>query len=252
MKFNTTQLNSLLEYFTSIHLLPVNTQKHLKEMTDTDFVFKDQLSFADCIHLHIKVPNTAFLPHEDILLQGAESQNAKEGYIKYAFPGGYNFIFSSIPVSEEERAGLASFSYPHLDHIGIDIREESEKAYEVYNAIPQIAELHHLPIKKQGGDGKKVYCCHVQVKEKFWVYPQGSTYYEFAFGKLLVSDDIFGCDLRPVNPTLEIAEEALGCCGSSDHKTEINNLSDKSYSESHYKIEDLRKFASIVPFQKEL
>lgn len=251
MKLNISQLSTLLDYFDSIDTLPVNAQKHLKEMTANDFMFRDQLSIAESIHLHIKVPETSSLPNDDIIRRGAEAQNAKEGYIKYAFPGGYNFIFSSIPVSEEERAGLASFSYPHLDHIGIDIREESNTAYEIYNAIPAIAELYQYPVKKQGGEGKKVYCCHVQVNEKYWVYPPGSVHYEFAFGKLLVSTDVFGCDLRPADPNLGIAEEALACCGSSHHD-EAEKTVNNNYSESHYKTDDLKKFGSIVSFQKEL
>ncbi len=69
------------------------------------------------------------LPHTYIPRKGGKPQNAKEGYIKYAFAAGYNFIFSSIPVSQEEKAGLASFKFPYLDYIGIDIRNESDEAY---------------------------------------------------------------------------------------------------------------------------
>lgn len=251
MKFNTNQLNGLLDFFNSADLLPGNAKKYLEEMNDSSFTFYKQLLAADSIHLHIKVADTAALPHDEIMRHGAEAQNAKDGYIKYAFPNGYNFIFSSIPVSEEERAGLATFSYPHLDHIGIDIRDESAEAYDIYNAIPAIATEHEWPVKKQGGEGKKVYCCHVQVNEKYWVYPQQHVYYEFAFGKLLVSEEVFGCDLRPVDPALGIAQESLACCGA-DHKEEADTNANIAYAESHYKTADLKKFGSIVSFQKEL
>src|SRR5438874_477582 len=116
-------LDELTGYFDQLGLLPANAKRHLSEMSQDQFVFKEQLSLAESIHLHIKVIATDDLPNIDIVKRGGEPQNAKEGYIKYAFPHGYNFIFSSIPVSQEEKLGISSYCFPHLDHIGIDIRD---------------------------------------------------------------------------------------------------------------------------------
>lgn len=213
INLNLTGLHDLTDYFDQVELLPANTRQYLLEMADERFIFNEQLSIAESIHVHIKVASVDNLPHHDIVKRGGQPQNAKEGYIKYAFPGGVNFIFSSIPVSQEEKAGVASFVFPHLDHIGIDIRDEREEASEIFRQVPPIAASKQWPSKKQGGDGKKVYCCHLQVNEKYWVYPPGNVYWEFAFGKLLVSENGFGCDLRPSDPATELSEQhAKGCC----------------------------------------
>lgn len=216
MQLNLQQTAPLTGFFASLQLLPANAMRHLGEMACEQFAFREQLTMAESIHLHIKVPAVSALPHQRILEAGGEPQNAKAGYIKYAFPGGVNFIFSDIPVSQEEKAGKAVFSYPHLDHIGIDIRAEHEAAYRCFNNIPLLAAARAWPVKKQGGEGKKVYCCHVQVNEKYWVYPAGGVYWEFAFGRLLVSDEVFGCDLRPASPAAGLPEEAASaCCGGA-------------------------------------
>jgi len=253
MLLNLKRIDTLLEDFSKFNIIPEATMKQLSSMASETFVFKEQLDLADSIHLHIKVPATERLPHESFLSYGAIPQNAKEGYIKYAFPGGINLIYSSIPVSQEESAGIASFTFPHLDHIGIDIRRNSDEAHALFNKIPELSEKNHLPFKRQGGDGKDVYCCHVAVNEKFWVYPRGNAHLEFAFGPLVVSDDIFGCDLRPADPSLGLAEEVTACCGNSSSMDKANtHSSEKTVSRSYYQPEDLSKFSSIAQFQPEL
>src|SRR5437868_1674040 len=124
MKISPDTVTVLTDFFENEGLLPRNATSNLIEMSTERFAFKEQLEMADSIHLHIKVADTGGLPHEAIIKQGGRPENAKEGYVKYSFAGGYNFIFSSIPVSQEEKSGIGSFEYPHLDHIGIDIRSE--------------------------------------------------------------------------------------------------------------------------------
>ena len=250
MKLNLNTVNILAESFDKIGYLPANAKQYFSKMADDCFVFSKQLAVADSIHLHIKVADVDELPHTYSRRKGGEPQNAKEGYIKYAFADGYNFIFSSIPVSQEEKAGLASFKFPYLDHIGIDIRNESDEAYAIYNEIPSLAGLKEWTVVKQGGGGKKVYCCHVQVNEKYWVYPPDSIYWEFAFGNLIVSETVFGCDLRPADPALGLPEQnTQGCCGTeennSNHTSEITATNAEN---SYYKPSDLKKFGSIGDF----
>jgi hypothetical protein len=216
MHLSLDKVNDLTSYFDRLGILPPDAKMHLLELMSDDFVFKDQLAVAESIHLHIKVPDADQLPHENIMRKGANPQNAKEGYIKYAFPGGYNFIFSSIPVSQEEKLGIGTHHFPHLDHIGIDIRDEREEIYSFFQKIPCLAASREWPLRKQGGDGKKVSCCHVEVNEKYWVYPTESVYLEFSFGRLLVNENSFGCDLRPADPSLKIAEDYSNtCCGNA-------------------------------------
>lgn len=243
--------NELLDYFDAYDIIPEITRTQLSKLTDGDFLFREQLDLAESIHLHIKVPATDKLPHQDLIDHGGVAQNAKDGYIKYAFPSGVHLIFSSIPVSQEERAGLSLYNYPHLDHIGIDIRKDDSDSYDIFNQIPDLADRNYLPYKRQGGDGTNVYCCHVSVNEKYWVYPKGRPHFEFAFGPLVVSDTVFGCDLRPADPSLQIPDEQLACCGSSDHHEETATT-DAAASPGYYKKEDLKKFSSISNFQKEL
>ena len=67
----------------------------------------------------------------------------------------------------------------------------------------------------QGSSGKPVYCCHVEVAEKHWLYPKENGCpgipLEFAFGPLIVNIDSSGCDLRPANP-LTTAPDAIPTC----------------------------------------
>lgn len=205
---------ALLDQFDAYDIIPESTITQLEKLTAVNFLFKEQLDLAESIHLHIKVPDTAKLPHSDLMQHGGKPQNEKEGYVKYAFDSGVHLIFSSIPVSQEERAGLTLYNYPHLDHIGIDIRRDDVDSYEVFNRIPSLSNENYLPYKRQGGNGQNVFCCHVSVNEKYWVYPKGRAHFEFAFGPLTVSDTGFGCDLRPADPALMIPEE-VSCCGGA-------------------------------------
>jgi hypothetical protein len=210
--------NMLLDHFDEFDIIPETTKSHLEKLTADNFIFKEQLDLAESIHLHIKVPDTANLPHNDLMHYGGKPQNEKQGYIKYAFDSGVHLIFSSIPVSQEEKAGLTLYNYPHLDHIGIDIRKDDTDSYEVFNRIPSLSDKHYLAWKRQGGQGQNVLCCHVSVNEKYWVYPKGRPHFEFAFGPLTVSDSVFGCDLRPADPALMIPEEHTACC-ANEHET---------------------------------
>lgn len=252
MTIELQSVNTLLDYFSPFNIIPSSTKEQLARLVKDSFIFREQLDLAESLHLHIKVPYTGELPHENLLRYGGQPQNEKDGYIKYAFDKGINLIFSSIPVSQEEKAGFADFDYPHLDHIGIDIRKDDAVSYECFNKIPGLAENNKLPYKRQGGDGKNVYCCHVQVNEKYWVYPKDLAYFEFAFGPLVVSDQVFGCDLRPADPSLNIPEEQLACCSSDASYATPELGKTEQQAEGYYRREDLAKFGSIGLFQKDL
>jgi len=184
---------------------------------DPAFPFADAMALADSIHVNVKVEDTADLPREKIEAMGPTVENEKEGYIKFAFPDGVNMIFSSIDISQDDRVESAEArrKRPFVDHIGIDIREDSERSREVFDAIPRRAARVRWDHVAQGGGDQPVYCCHVEVAAKHWVYPpkqEGrlAIPFEFAIGELKVHGEAQGCDLRPARPGTEAAQSP--CC----------------------------------------
>ncbi|MEP7374143.1 MAG: hypothetical protein ABI675_12185 [Chitinophagaceae bacterium] len=180
-----------------------------------DFSFAAQLAMADSIHYHIHVPDIEKLSHSLFENNDGKVENKKEGYIKYGFPGGLKIIFSHIPVAQKEQSAKC-FEQSYLDHIGIDIRSDNKEAYIVFQQIPLIAAQQDYFFKRQGDGVEAVKCCHMQVKEKYWVYAAKNINYEFAFGPLVIHEQGFGIDLRPANPfNKAILEDNSACCGET-------------------------------------
>lgn len=177
-------------------------------LPEDGFPFQHAMRHSACVHLHVKVDDA----NDSSLNQACGSlgqlEYRKDGFVKYQFPGNVNLIFSSIPVSEDEllETECNLRPRPFLDHIGIDLREESDEVKKSFDAIPERAQQLGWPVVTQGADGQGVHCCHVQVNAKHWVFPGESTPapqipLEFAFGQLKLNDLSGGCDLRPMNPT---------------------------------------------------
>jgi hypothetical protein len=105
-----------------------------------------------------------------------------------------------------------------VDHLGIDLRAETPQVRAVFAGIPGLAAGPGWGLVSQGGPDRKVYCCHVEVKEKHWVYPpegeRGSGIpFEFAYGELKIGEVSGGCDLRPMDPAKAAALGApIPCC----------------------------------------
>jgi len=183
-------------------------------------VFADGVNVADTMHLNIKVDDIACLPEEFAYTRGAKKENAKDGYVKYAFPGNVNVILSAINISQDDliEAQLGKKKpRSFLDHVGIDLRQETTPVRQFFDAIPYLASKAGWSTVSQGGGGKAVFCCHVQVSAKHWVYPRGSRTdlaipLEFAYGPLLVSETQSGCDLRPPDPQMIGAVTVVSCC----------------------------------------
>lgn len=67
------------------------------------------------------------LPHAQIRARVTPTSQT-DGYVKYAFPGGINMIFSSIPISEDDMlAGATAPTRAVLDHKGVDLRTETDE-----------------------------------------------------------------------------------------------------------------------------
>jgi hypothetical protein len=193
--------------------------KIAESMFEPGFQFADALQLADSIHLHIRVDDTDALPVDDFAAKGGRFDHGKRGYVKYRFHDGVNAIFSSIPVAQDNLAETEDYRRPrpHLDHIGIDLRREEESVKSGFDHVPRSADAlgwGHIP---QGGKGRPVYCCHIEVAAKHWVYPPEGVEtpgipLEFAYGPLKTNEFKAGCDLRPAAPVVHLTAEAKGKC----------------------------------------
>jgi hypothetical protein len=182
-------------------------------LLDPASMFSPAIDAAETLHLHVKVEDTGTLPEGAFLDAGACLDHRREGYVKFRFPDGINAIFSHIRIAQEEApAGdEARRPRPYLDHVGIDLREESEAVRAVFDAVPALATRYSWGHAAQGGE-RPVFCCHTSVRSKHWLYPTcgplAGIPVEFAFGALTVHGDRSGCDLRPAPP----GTKAAACC----------------------------------------
>jgi hypothetical protein len=170
------------------------------------------------MHAHVKVDAVGDLPYSQLEALGGRVENAKDGYIKYAFASGMNLIFSSIPVSQDDLRDRSATRRPRpfLDHVGIDVRQETEEARAAFDAVPATAVQLGFAHIAQGGAGKRVFCCHTSVGAKHWLFQKGddgrkAPAIEIAYGALTVQPGTSGCDLRPSNPALGLSA-APACC----------------------------------------
>lgn len=220
MNIDPNKATRLIGLLSNNGLLSCAETEEAKSIFKEDFAFTKQVAIANSIHFHIHVDNVAVLPHDLIVAEGGKIVNKAEGYIKYAFDDGINFIFSHIPVAQKEKTERRAGEV-YLDHIGIDIRSDDKESYITFQAIPQVSAVNDFLFTRQG-DGKEVVkCCHMQVNEKYWVYPNVRLNYEFAFGPLVIHNGGFGVDLRPANPFNKAADPALECCGAPKVKSAI-------------------------------
>ena len=215
-----------------------------------DSRFHDTLKLAETLHLHIKVDNTDELPINEFFKAGAELDHQKHGFVKYRFPGAINAIFSHIKVSQEELIETEANRRPRpfLDHMGIDLRQETADVRAAFDALPKVAAEEHLPLASQGGPDKPVFCCHVEVAEKHWLYPPDSDEHpgiplEFAYGALKVNPDKSGCDLRPADPNKVDPASLPACCGTSGAKSTTASI--PAVGDSYYRPADLGRFGEI-------
>jgi diadenosine tetraphosphatase ApaH/serine/threonine PP2A family protein phosphatase len=189
-------------------------------LLDPAFPFFAAMRVADSLHLHVKVDEVNDLPMARILALGTHVENDRPGYVKFPFPGGINMIFSSIPIAEEDQLDEPRQGKPFVDHFGIDLRRETGFVRALFEDTPAVARRAGWPSKSQGGGGRQVFCCHSMVAEKYWVYPpaEGSRWtrpLEFAYGPLQISQEMNGCDLRPIDPRHPAAGFVAACASDA-------------------------------------
>ncbi len=187
----TSALTEAMAYLHNVGLLTAEEHQIAASMFEPDFEFAAALALADSIHLHIRVDDTDALPVDAFIAHGAKLDHGQPGYVKYCFPDGVNAIFSSIPVAQDNLAETEQNRRPrpHLDHMGIDMRRDNDIVKSGFDHLPNRADQlgwGHIP---QGGKGRPVFCCHIEVAAKHWVYPSEEATVrgiplEFAFGPL--------------------------------------------------------------------
>jgi hypothetical protein len=175
--------------------------------------FAAAVDCAETLHVHIKVDDVATLPVGAFLDAGARLDHRRDGYVKFCFPDGINAIFSHIRIAQEEALHDDNVRRPRpfLDHVGVDLRGESDSVRAVFEDVVRIGAGFGWSHASQGGD-RPVFCCHVSVARKHWLYPScgalAGTPVEFAWGALTIHSGKAGCDLRPAPP----GTEAVACC----------------------------------------
>ncbi len=221
MQIDPARLEAALTFFTELRLLSGRERAEVLSMLAAEFPWAEAVKRAESFHVHVHVEAVASLPHEQIRGHGARAQNEKDGYVKYAFGGGLNLIFSSIDVAEDDRLPTGrERPRPFVDHMGIDLREDSMSSRAIFDRVPAIAADCGWRHVAQGAPDAPVLCCHVAVAAKHWVYPPASSAsfvrpIEVAYGPLEITSGTMGCDLRPLDPALVAAPVLLAASPSA-------------------------------------
>lgn len=223
MTFDRVAIDAVLGDAERLGLISSVERAEVVFTLDPDFPYADAVRFTDSVHAHVKVDDVDRLPHDELLVVGWRRENAEPGYIKYATDADVNLIFSSIPIAQDDQIpGAVTLPTPFVDHVGIDMRDESSETRAAFDRIPgRAAELSWREVP-QGG-AKPVHCCHTQVMAKHWVFLPSCWKgwrrpVEFAFGNLVIFDEKMGCDLRPIDPAHPLGAGA--CCGGATSNSE--------------------------------
>lgn len=245
---NCPEAAASLEMLQRCGLITPQERDAVHRLGASDARFASEVALAETLHLHIKVDNTHDLPLNEFFGVGGQLDHQKDGFVKYRLPGAINAIFSHIKVSQDELLETEATRRPRpfLDHIGIDLRDETLDVRNAFDGLPQAAEELAWNVASQGGPDKPVFCCHVEVAEKHWLYPPDDNGHpgiplEFAYGELKVNPDKSGCDLRPADPSKVDPDSIPSCCGTSPSPS-VGATNAGGY----YQPEDLGRFGEIT------
>lgn len=214
MDLDPVGLRARLDHVRDLGLLRPEECEAVLAMLEPIFPFAEALSLAESVHLHVRVDDLAAI--RDTLSGLGSAENEKDGYLKLRSPDGIHVIVSSIDVAEDDRVPtLARRPRPHLDHVGIDVRDDSAPSRACFDAIPERARASSWRHAHQGSAGEAVFCCHTSVEQKHWAYPPScakvQAIVEIALGPLRIGDGM-GCDLRPLDPKLAAEHGAAAAC----------------------------------------
>jgi hypothetical protein len=170
---NLSDSTRTLALFQELGLVSAAESRAVLSVLGRAFPFVDVLREAETIHVHGRVDDVSAMPHARIREGGGVVENQRDGYVKYAFPGGTNMISSSIDIAQDDLLGTRGGTPPRpfVDHVGIDLRREEPDVRALFDAVPSRAQALGWRHVAQGEEGKEVYCCHTSVRLKHWVYP---------------------------------------------------------------------------------
>jgi hypothetical protein len=220
MQLTTDLLRARLDAIAAVGLLSSRERDDVLALLAPTFPAADALARAESIHLHVRVDDLASIRASLGALGTAETE--KDGYLKLRSDDGVHLVVSSIEIADDDRvASLPRRARPHLDHIGVDLRDDSAPSRAIFDALAPRARTASWRTVHQGG-ALAVACCHASVAEKHWLYPPldgpTRTPLEIAFGPLRRGEGA-GADLRPVDP--ELAEQhavTVACCAPSQSR----------------------------------
>ncbi|MEU7751362.1 arsenic metallochaperone ArsD family protein [Micromonospora sp. NPDC049101] len=223
MAFHVPTIEQDLRLFTEVGLLATQEAEQVVEVISEVFPFVDAMGNAESIHVHVNADDLTRLPNEEALARACQETSNSEYERKFSFASGLNVIFATEPTAQDEFIpGAVNRVKPYVDHLGVDLREESDATKLVFEAIPGTAARAGWRHVYQDGP---VRCCYTEMGPKHWVYPpEGSDGtrrpIEFAFGDLRSSDEHLGCDYRPIDPAHPLAAQVSamvpGCGTPSD------------------------------------
>ena len=207
-RFRGTDARYTLDFIASLRLLAPCELRQIESVL-TERALAACLDHAESIHVHVKMDDTDHLPSTALQACGGVLDHGRHGFVKYRMPGRINAIFSHIPISADDLRECASSRRPRpfLDHIGIDVRTVDAHARAAFDALPTVAVSRGWAHVSQGGADRPVRCCHAEVDEKHWLFPNanGARPVEIAFGPLRHGSTVAGCDLRPSHPALMVS-----------------------------------------------
>jgi len=218
VSFDRSAIDEVLRSLQDLGIINEIERGEVRSVIEPDFLFADQVGLTESIHAHVKVTDVEQMPGDELLALGYRPENGRPGYIKYSTDTAFNLILSSIPIAVDDQiSGAVTLAKPFMDHVGIDMRDESATTRSGFDAVPARAtELGWREASQVGG----VHCCHTRVKAKHWVYPPEDLVgwrrpIEFAFGTLEVFTELMGCDLRPIDPGHRLACSSSPCDGAT-------------------------------------
>jgi hypothetical protein len=203
-----------LDFVSSLGLLSTRESFSIQSAL-AEYTLAACLNHAESVHLHVKMDDTDQLRSAALEGAGGVLDHGRHGFVKYRMPGSVNLIFSHIPTSADDLRECAAQRRPRpfLDHVGVDVRVVSAAAREAFDALPALTLSRGWAHVAQGAAGRPVHCCHVEVDEKHWLFPDGEGVLplEIALGPLRRASGAAGCDLRPSHPALMALKP---CCAN--------------------------------------
>jgi hypothetical protein len=220
MQLDEKAFSAVTSHAEDLGLVKEHERSQVLELLDPDFRFAEIMSTASSVHVHVKVDDIESLPIDDLRTADLEGERTTPGYLRLAYKGGVNLIFSSYTLAQDDLIdGAVTQAKPFVDHLGVDLRDESDATRQAFEGVVGVAERSGWRTSHQG---PPVYCCYSEIGEKNWVYPPEGALaerrpIEFAFGALKVHDAHVGCDLRPIDPAHPLADQADAAACGADH-----------------------------------